>query len=66
MAIQKDAKRLGERANSFKIWGLIRLRFPGLKLPKTYTNSKREKSLSLSIFRLIKTLLNRLQTQSWG
>ena len=63
MVIQRDAKRLGERADSFEIWGLIRLRFLGLKFSKTCTNSKREKPLPLSIFRLIKTLLNGLQTQ---
>ena len=56
----KDAKRLGERPNLFKIWGLICLGFLGLNISETYTNSKREKLLTLSIFRLIKTLLDGL------
>jgi len=62
MPIQRDAKRLGERPNSFKIWGLIYLGFLGLNISETYINGKREKLLPLSIFRLIKTLLDRLQS----
>jgi hypothetical protein len=64
--IQMDAKRLSERPDSFERWGLIRLRFPRLKFSETYANSKREKSLTLSIFRLIKTPLDGLQNTELG
>ena len=66
MAIQKDAKRLSKRPISFEIWGLIRLRFPGSNFSETCANSRREKSLTLCIFRLIKTVLNGLQNTELG
>ena len=66
MAIQKEAKRLSKWLNSFKIWGLIPLRFLCLNFLKTYASSKQGKLQKPNAFRLVKCTVGGLWNAELG